>query len=466
MSGKPTNKEFNQKLEHMVDTLRSEILGGTYAPGEYLPSEMSQSVRFELSNKSVRKGLEVLVAEDLIEKIPKVGSRVKGRSPVTLTLAYNATNLRDLDQEGLLEDFQKRYSWIKVNTRLYDGLPDLSAEGDAAPFDLITLNNVRFQELVEKRNVHMLESLVPPSDTYPFLAEQFTFNDQLLVQPLVFSPVVLCYNKEHFRECGLPEPDGSWTWDDLMRNASILTNNNGRYGFSFHVPDGNRWPIFLLQSGEKFEWDGEKIKNIRNSRLMEGIRLCKKMIHDRSITPAYMSVSNGEHSRMFQEGKISMMLISYFGLNSLKHLDLEFDITPIPFMYEPRTLSISIGVGIHKLSKHKEEAQLLINYLVSERGRDYILDHTLSIPSFRQMNVNNTKPGLNCPSRYAIFREMLFSCRTHRDLNLPMRAFPQLLELLKAFWAGMMNEDELYEQIAEKLSLQDESSDSEKEFID
>jgi multiple sugar transport system substrate-binding protein len=100
MSGKPTSEEFNKKLDHMVDTLRSEIMGDGYAPGDYLPSEMVQASRFGLSNKSVRKGLDILVAEDLIEKIPKVGSRVKGRSPVwgNIQNVSERQNLDDADQ--------------------------------------------------------------------------------------------------------------------------------------------------------------------------------------------------------------------------------------------------------------------------------------------------------------------------------------------------------------------------------
>ncbi|MDF2725268.1 MAG: regulatory protein GntR [Paenibacillus sp.] len=435
-----------------MDVLRGEIRNGTYTAGEYLPSEVAQATRFGLSNKSVRKGLDLLVEEGLIEKIPKVGSRVKPRSDVTLTLAFNGTNLRDLEQNGLLADFRQRFPWIQFQTRMYGSVPELLRLMESEPIDLVTMNNLYFETLANSDHTGMLEPLDAPPDAYPFLVRQFSSGGRLLVQPLVFSPIVLCYNKAHFRECGLPEPDGSWTWDDLMDTAAILTNTSGRYGFSFHLPDWNRWPIFLLQSGERFEWEGTKLKEIRGTKLMDSIRLCKKLIHNRTISPLYVSESNGEIARMFQAGKISMMLTSYLGMNVLKFSDVEYDISPIPFIHEPRTLGITIGIGMNKHSQHKQEALLFVHYLMSARGRGYILDKTLSIPAFRQLSVSAVKPGLNSPERFAIYREMLFSIRTQQDLNLPQAAFPVLSELLKTYWADMISEDELCNRMTVELS--------------
>ncbi|MDF2713606.1 MAG: regulatory protein GntR [Paenibacillus sp.] len=436
----------------MVHVLRQEILLGVYTAGDYLPSEAAHASRFGLSNKSVRKGMEQLVEEGLIEKIPKVGSRVKRRNDVTITLAYSKTNLRDMEQEGLLADFQQRYPWVRVEAKAYETFPDLDEQSGSGPYDLYILNNDHFVKLAEKGQLGHLEPLSAPPDAYPFLIRQFTDQGQLYAQPVVFSPIVLCYNKAHFRECGLPEPDGSWTWDDLVRNAELLKDDSGRYGFSFHLPDNNRWPIFLMQSGERFEWDGAKLRDIRGTRLLESIRLCKRLVHNRGISPQLMLESNGEIGAMFRAGKISMMLASYLGMNTLKHTDLDYDISPIPFIYEPRTLGITLGIGVHRQSAHKDEALLLVHYLTSERGRQYILDHTLSLPAYRQMSVCPTKPGLNSPSRYAIFREMLFSYRTNRDLNVPTAAFPVLSGLLRMYWSDLIDEQELCDRLVEELS--------------
>ncbi|MBD2864946.1 GntR family transcriptional regulator [Paenibacillus oceani] len=82
-------------MEHMVQVLRQEILRGVYTAGDYLPSEPAHASRFGLSNKSVRK---------------------------------RKTNLRDMEQEGLLADFQQCYPWVRVEAKAYETFPDLDEQ--------------------------------------------------------------------------------------------------------------------------------------------------------------------------------------------------------------------------------------------------------------------------------------------------------------------------------------------------
>lgn len=57
-------------------TLKSEITEGTYAYGAMLPSENQLCKRFNVERTTVRKALELLVKDGLVEKFPGVGSRV------------------------------------------------------------------------------------------------------------------------------------------------------------------------------------------------------------------------------------------------------------------------------------------------------------------------------------------------------------------------------------------------------
>ncbi len=57
-------------------TLKSEITEGTYEHGELLPSENQLCKRFNVERITVRKALDLLVKDGLVEKFPGVGSRV------------------------------------------------------------------------------------------------------------------------------------------------------------------------------------------------------------------------------------------------------------------------------------------------------------------------------------------------------------------------------------------------------
>ncbi|MEF3311351.1 extracellular solute-binding protein [Paenibacillus sp. GYB004] len=455
MRNRPTNEQFLQQLRDMVDGLRESIRGGAFPDGEYLPSEKELAAKFGLSNNSVRKGLEQLVEEGWIEKVPRVGNRVRANSverrPVTLTLNCNQASFRNLELAALLDDFHRRHPWITVKTKAYGGtLEDEHGDGEAA--DLIMLDNYQFQRIAEEGRALYFKALPSKEGIYPALSKLFVFEEACRMQPIIFSPIVLCYNKAHFRECGLEEPDGSWTWDDLMGCAERLSNGKGRYGFGAHVQDMNRWPIFLLQSGERFERENGRLKDLRGSRLLQSMRIAKSLIHNRKASPLFLSESNNDTIKLFMEGKLSMILNSYMGLNVWKQSDLDYDLSPVPFIHEPRTLMICLGLGVNARSGHMKEAMLLADYLGSSRASRLIASRTLSIPALRPLPALAADSSIRRPERYGLYRDILFSCRTHGDLNIPLSAFPAIFQPLKEYWADMIGEDELCERIGSVLA--------------
>src|SRR5690606_14286086 len=102
-----------------------------------------------------------------------------------------------------------------------------------------------------------------------------------LAKPLIFSPIILAYNRDHFIEADVPEPDGSWTWADTLQHASELTVPEKRHGIYFYLLSDNRWPAFLLQSGFIYGKDDCTVDGPARTRLLESIRLCKHIIHNR-----------------------------------------------------------------------------------------------------------------------------------------------------------------------------------------
>jgi len=452
MRGRPTNEQFRQLLMHMNQTLKHEIETGQYEPGADLPSEKVLAARFGLSNLSVRKGLATLAEEGWIEKIPNVGNRVlRRRQRVILTLGLNETTMRNMALSRLLEDFSRLYSWIEVRIKNYapgEDPANAKPQAEGQP-DVYTMNSLQFQQLCERGKANLLEPLDANPGIFPLLNEDYRFEDVCRLRPIIFAPVVLGYNKRHFREKGLPEPNGSWTWDDLTACAEQLTDGE-RYGFCFHLPDANRWPIFLLQSLDpaRGHGDGDAGADEKIARLVEGAKLCRLIVHNRRIFPLYMSENNQDIEQMLLEGRLSMVLASYMAMNEWKDAGLEYDISPVPFISEPRTLYISTGAGIARTSVHREEARLLIDYLTGERAQTLILEQTLSIPAVQRTGQSGwAEQTTNRPERFGMYREMLFSCRTHRHLPVLPMSIGKLAGLMKAFWANMISEKELGERI-------------------
>lgn len=452
MRGRPTQRQFLERLEEVVQTLRDEILDGRYEVGSFLPSESALAERFQISNKSLRTGLVALVKEGLIEKIPSVGNRVvTQRTRVTLTLMCPPSIVRDINLPSLLDEFHARHPWIRVDTTYGSAVNECAK---SRPADCMVLNQLQFQEVVENGMADKLEPLQAEDTAYPFLNKAFTYRDVLYTRPVIFSPIVLCYNKAHFRERNVPEPDGSWTWADLIRAASALSDGGERFGLCFHLPSENRWPVFLLQSGEAFEWEADgRLRSIRGSRLLESIKLCKRIIHNRDVFPLYLSENSDDVQNLFAEGKVSMILNNYMSMNELAHTAIPYDVSSLPFIDEPRTLTVICGVAIHRHSTKKEAATVLAGFLTSACGQQFIRRTTTSIPASKPIaEAACDMPGINSPSRYGLFRDILFSLRNHSDLNLSVTAFGQLIKHLKAYWSDLIQEEQLCDRLEQALS--------------
>lgn len=453
-----SRKNFKYRIQHMVECLRNDILNGTYPSGQFLPAEKELVKQFSLSNKSVRLALDMLVQEGLITKIDRVGSRVTDLVPsvTTLTLAHSFSIERDIALSSLLHDFHQLYPSIRV--KLLPGKPtvdymDMVKEqlGDGTP-DLFTLNNLHFQHIVESGYLRNLDSLSASPQFYRFTEEAFSVDGKLYSKPLVYSPTVLAYNRSHFEEAQIPEPDGGWTWKDAIVYAARLTEPDKRHGLYFYLLSDYCWPALLLLSGERFELSEKGELKLKNTPLLESVRLSKQLIDNRKFFPGYFIENISDVTELFKKGKVSMIIANYMTINDLRETSIDFDLSPLPYLYEPRSMLHVIGLAVNKHSKQKEAAQLFADYLGSPRAQQLIRNLTLSIPAHKKTAESQAErpTNLNRPSRYYLFREIVSSYRLPTELNLSSASFNSVRTLLKKYCANMITEEEFC-SIAEQI---------------
>ena len=155
MAGKPKRSTFRTRLEDMVTTLRSDIVTGKLQPGDFLPSELTLAEQFQLSKNSVRKGLEALLDQEMIEKAPRIGTRVVGtgrNEKLTLKFGYYPTLALEANLLELVEKFQQQHPHIIVqmiplsNSYFSQNVKE-AMERDG--LDLITLNTQNYETVTE-----------------------------------------------------------------------------------------------------------------------------------------------------------------------------------------------------------------------------------------------------------------------------------------------------------------------------
>lgn len=452
-------KHFRERMESMVREIRDEIVTGKLKDGQFLPSEKAYAKAYKLSNKSVRQGLDILVSERLVEKIPRVGNKIVRRAAevqTALRFGYYPSLLEQAALETLIEQFHNRHPNIQVqlvplpSAHTSQALKPLLADGG---IDLLTMSASGFADFAENGDLEELETLEPEPHIYRFLTEAMSHDGRLKMQPFIFSPLILCYNRSHFRKKDVPEPDSGWRWDDLFEYAALLNEEKERVGFYFHFPSYNRWPVFLLQSGVTFRRDEEGSMKLGGTSLLDGLRLCQRLIASQNNFPLLLSEQEADAEKLFFAGKVSMIMTTYFSLHAYRQQpSVKYDIAPLPYGNENRTLLLAIGLAVGRRSERKESARLLLDFLVSYRSQLTIRQNTLSIPSLKPAAEWSGTESMYRPSRFHLYREIIPTFALHSSLKLSIEELQMFQREARLYWSGLETEAVLLERLERVLS--------------
>lgn len=451
---KPDRKTFQARSNELLASIRSDIVRGTYKPGDYLPAETALAEQFRLSKNSVRLVLDKLVEEGLIVKLPRIGNQVTNRpKKTTIRFGVYPSMYAEVQMNRLVELFQQAYPHIQVELmELPYAHPDhIRQLIQFGVLDAATLNHRDYLHFRESDHLDLLEPSAPNKDTYPFLNAMFAAADrQTHVQPFIFSPVILCYNKEHFEKQRVFEPDSSWDWEGL-RSALLQLAQPDRYGLFFHVSSTNRWPIFLLQNDVAFVRDEQGYIRPAKPGMLEVLRKIRGLIHEERLFPLIMAFGLHDVESLFKQQKVSVILTTYYRLNELVDAKFPIEIAQLPKSNTNSTLLLSTGVIVGATSCQKEAAVCFSDFLLSDGVQAFIRRHTYSLPANKRVTeaVPNALPGT--PARLELHREMIPSYTTHDKLGLSIGEVEALGECLEQYFSGLVDEEGLMDLFNRQL---------------
>ncbi|WP_165452682.1 extracellular solute-binding protein [Paenibacillus thalictri] len=458
MTKKTIRKGFQDRIKAMIHSLRDGIVSGQLSVGTYLPSEDDLEKRFQLGNNSVRRGLEALVEEGLIEKIPRVGNKVKmlpEQMKLTVRFGYCSELTESTIIDSIVERFHSQYPQIAIQLvalPLYGYGGALMQYMEAGMLDVVMMSNTNYQDFVEAECTELFEPLDAADVCHPFLTKPFTVNGRLLVQPFIYSPVILCYNKAHFREKLLPEPDGSWTWDDLFEAGKRLAVQERRFGFYFYLPSRNRWPVFMLQSGAAVKPDGSGRYRLRESAVLEGLELCRKMLADADVFPRMLSESDADAEALFKEEKVSVIMTTYYFLNELKRSSLLFEVAPLPRLNNSKTPLVITGLAVNSRSAHKEAAKRLLQFLASYEIQLMLRKSTYYLPAHRLVAETQEEELDYRPARFMMYREIASTYSMINEIGLSNRQLKLIQREVMLFLSNVYDQERFCRRLEQLLN--------------
>jgi len=447
---KPDRKTFAERSNRLIAFIRTSLANGTYKVGDYLPSELALAEQFALSKNSVRAAMERLVEEGLIRKVPRVGTQVAavGR-PNALRVGLYPSLYGDAMMDELLALYRSERPGVAVEavTLPYSNPESIRQLLAYGVLDVALINNLDYLYFKERDALSLFEPYAPEEAAFPFLNKLFAEpTGRVRLRPFVFSPVILCYNRDHFREAGAFEPDGGWTWEDL-RDASRKLAGANRYGLFFHLSSNNRWPIFLLQRGVSFDRSDGGPPTPKPPFGLEALRDVRELVHEDGLFPLMLSFGLHDVELLFKQEKASIILTTYYRLNELSDAPFSFDVAQLPRTEDGRgdTLLLCTGVGVSASSGQKEEAERLANFLLSRRAAASIRRGTFTLPADKRAADEIAPERPNAPRRFEIYREMIPHFATYDRLGLSVQELETFGKCLEQYFSKLADEEGLYQ---------------------
>jgi len=463
--------DFSDRYNGFLQALRDGIVSGELKPGEYILPENTLSEIYDLSRVSVRKALAQLVDEGLVEKIAGKGNRVRmpdGKQTVTtLRLAWYSNSYEMDIVKRIIREFERKHPLIKVELFILPAVGYTESlieriEEEEGP-DVFIIGDMHLQTWIEAGKTDQLEAYVPshlnPETTsYPQVFALFAHEGVHMGAPFLFSPVVICYNRELFLENGVPENAMLTDWNDLLHIAKQCTrdlNGDGivdQYGFSFSS-SYHRWPLFLLQNGGRIMSEDNSRLVLSAKENVEALEYCLSLMYKHQVSPIYSLGSSSLAESLFAKQRVAMILTTYFFMNEFRDRSHKWDVLPMPGNRRKATFLLGGALALNAKSGSKKMAKKLIDFMTGEAAQKILKTHGCTIPALKAVAEDDTllDPAIH-PRHYNRFLEELPYAVSPRELGLRSDLVDELSDELNLLWAGMETPEIACARIEEKIN--------------
>lgn len=337
-----------------------------------------------------------------------------------------------------VRQFEERYPHISVKletvTANYQEKLLAQVAANVAP-DVAMMDPANFQKFAKRGAFLPLNQFfddIPGFDInayYPEIVKPHSYRGTLYVLPRDIAPIaVIYYNKDHFREAGIPfptntvKPDGTWdpksnwTWDfqirpelrekDFLWVARQLTKIDPQTGRNIRWGYMPAWQGILAVMfggalGARFLDDYEEPSRVTidDPRWVKAFRWASELSLKERIMPTsteLSSVLQTNARQLFTQGRVSMFQSGIWEVPGLRRdlwdarqgkMSFDWDIAMAP-AYKDGTLIFPTGgsgYAILSQTKHPKEAWLLTAWMAGEPGMIAMAEEGLAQPAIRDL---------------------------------------------------------------------------------
>jgi multiple sugar transport system substrate-binding protein len=304
----------------------------------------------------------------------------------------------------VIAEFKNQQPGVDVNLIEASDRDDLIARlstsfSGGTPPDLFLLNYRFYAQFAARSVLEPIEQRVDDSDVfqqddfYKEAMDAFRFGGELTCLPQNISSLVVYYNKDLFREAGLPEPRSGWRWTDMVSAAKQLTKDEDGdgmaevYGLGVEASLIRIAPFVWSNGGElvddedsptHFTLDSPEAEVVLN----EFFRL--RLVH--KAVPSDEEVEAEDDETRFQNGRLAMVLSSRRSTPTFRTItEFDWDVAPLPQFKEQAGILHSDAYCLTKASENKDAAWDFIEYALGPEGAPVVARSGRTVPSLKEV---------------------------------------------------------------------------------
>ncbi|RKY81431.1 hypothetical protein DRQ07_04095 [candidate division KSB1 bacterium] len=183
----------------------------------------------------------------------------------------------------------------------------------------------------------------------------------------------LIYRKDLLAKKGIPEPTESWTWEEFIRYASALTEDNNNdgitdiFGYATTARYAYQFVVFMWQNGSDLYSNDGKKAIVASEQSIEAVQFFVDLMKKHKVSPIFTTENLLIIRKMFAEGKIAMFMDCSDAANALTSepaLTGKIGVGQIPHNKKFAAYANSDALVIFRRSKNKKNAAKLLNFLI------------------------------------------------------------------------------------------------------
>jgi ABC-type glycerol-3-phosphate transport system substrate-binding protein len=233
------------------------------------------------------------------------------------------------------------------------------------------------------------------SDMQKACIDQGTWGGRLFSAPLVTSSQLLYYNRDLFRQAGIPlpstDPRERWTWERVVEAArKIARPSEGIWGLLLEQ-SARPYQVLALANSKGVEGisqDGLRASGFVNSaRSIEAFTFYRALYNEWQVSPKGV-FEIAQATELMGSGKLGMLVGELWNLRFFEaYRNLNYGVAPHPYFAGGRvaTPTGSWHIGINPRTANRQAAVAFVRALVATKGVNTLFDLSRRTPCRRSV---------------------------------------------------------------------------------